>query len=86
MAQEQTAELLGQMFLYGICGGHAGEDCVAADPVFGFMHGNQLGEMIDGSFAGAISDLRDIRHQSADRGNVDDAAAALPRSGFLVAI
>ena len=42
-----------------------------------FLHSNQLGQIIDRCFAGAIGNLRNIRHDTTHRRDVYDAAAFL---------
>ena len=75
MPHEQTAEIIRQMLFNGFRCGHTGQDRVASDPVFCFMNGNQLAQIIDGGFSGTLSNLRNIGDNPAHRGNVDDTAA-----------
>ena len=77
MPHKQISELVRQMLFHSFCGSHAGKDRIAADMVICLLHGDQLGQIVDGRFAGPIGNLGNVRHKTTHRGNVDDAAAPL---------
>ena len=62
MTDEQLSEVVTELFLYRIGGGHAGQYGIAADAVFGLLYGNQPGQLVDGRFAGTVADLRNVGH------------------------
>ena len=45
--EEEGTEIIAQVLGNRLGGRHAGQDCVAADVMFGLMHRNQLGEVVD---------------------------------------
>ena len=53
------------------------KDSVAPNAVLGILNSDKLSQVIDGRFAGAVGDLRNIRHKTANRENVDNAAGLL---------
>ena len=65
------------MILHCIRRRHARQNSVAPYIVPCLLDCNQFSEIIDRRFAGSISNLRDIRHQSAYGRDINDAAASL---------
>ena len=80
--QEELTEFVIQRVLYGIGGGHTRKHRIATDVLTRLMHGDKLGQIVDGRLGCAIADLRNIRHGAANRGDVDDAAGFTLRHIF----
>ena len=55
--QEEILEILGQVLHNGVSCSHAREYGIAADVISGSLGGDQFSEIVDGSFAGTITDL-----------------------------